>query len=501
MIPEEVFHKYIKRGFSVFPVLLTEENGKIQKKPVVEWREFQNRFPIEEEVCLWCDNFEFNAIGLATGKISGVTVLDIDDPEIDDYSSSVEVRTISGGKHLWYRYKPGVRNTVRINGKPVDVRGDGGFVVIPPSKLNDKQKYDWIKYDFEKMEDFPLIVKEAPVFKQAITELPEASEGSRNQTAISVAGHMIANTQRKAWDTTAWPAFLNWNQTMVNPPLDESELRITFDSACQMETVNKPRDEQRVFVHFGSSLRNEYDRMVSKWGDGLTTGYHILDDYFKFLPEQMYLISSPTHQGKTTLSLNMAARVASYGHHVLFCSLEQGMFIVPRIESMLGGPVPPTFGMLSSDVNLSSSILVDSVKELPNRPELIVIDHLHFMKKDLKQGITGGIDKMIIDLQNTAKTMQIPIVVISHLRKLNEDRSPTLDDLRDSSSLSQVPSVVIQLHRETLKETGELNSTGSVYVRKNRISGKLGRLRFDLLNSGSINISKYRAKDFSIDGL
>ena len=177
-----------------------------------------------------------------------------------------------------------------------------------------------------------------------------------------------------------------------------------------------------------------------------------LDELFTFLPEQLYLIAAPTFHGKTTLALNIAAKIASFDERVLFCSLEQGLFIAPKIRTILGGEIPEKLMLLESDEFLTSDVLITYIESLALRPRLVVIDHLHFMDKDLKNGITGGIDKLISNIQLAAKKTQLPFLVISHLRKLNDDRAPELDDLRDSSSLSQIPSVVIQMKKR--KEEG-----------------------------------------------
>ena len=488
MIKSETIKKYISKGLSVFPVMLRPNGDKVEKKPMVEWTDYQRRFATDQEIQVWCSLLEFNALGMATGKISGVTVLDIDDPTIKDYDSCVKVSTISGGFHLWYKYKPGVRNSVRIGDKLMDVRGDGGFVVIPPSKMGDRG-YSWLKYDFENMGDFPIVVQQEREYKPAFDVLPEVGEGNRNHSAIKVAGHMVSQTKRSAWETTAWTAFQAWNEHYVTPPLEEFELRRTFDSAIRMES-QKTDTSNRIKIYKGNQSTDAYERLVDKWKNGITTGFDLLDEYFRFMPEQMYLLSAPTHMGKTTVALNMASRIASLGNNVLFCSLEQGLFVEPRIRSSIG-KIPPTLSILTSDRLIKTKDLIETVNQMPEKLQLLVIDHLHFMDKNTKNGITGAIDSMIIDLQNMAKELEIPVFVISHLRKLNEDREPVLDDLRDSSSLSQVPSVVMQLYVKKTDDEVTHRDVGAFLIRKNRITGKLGRLSYQIKDSGEVVLSEF----------
>lgn len=480
MIPSEIFLKYLSKGFSVFPV-----NG--EKRPLVDWKDYQNRYATEDEINAWCALLEPEGIGMATGKLSGVLVVDIDDPEKTyGFDSPVQIKTQSGGRHMWYKWQPGIRNTVRIDGKPIDVRGDGGYVVLPPTR-GIKGKYEWLKHDFDKMPNFPDIKTEEQ-YKPALTELPNASEGHRNNTAIQVAGHIIANTKEKAWETVAWTAFRQWNNELCEPPLTERELRMTFDSCCTMQKRKHPNEEPLANIYYGQDLDLHYQKIANKWGSGLTTSYPILDNYFKFLPEHLYLISAPTHQGKTTLALNFAAKIASFGSNVLFCSLEQGVYITPMIKTILGGPIPATLGMMESDNFLSTEYLIDSVAKLSKTPDLIVIDHLHFMKKDISKGVTAGLDQMIGDVQIAAKKMSLPILVIAHLRKLNDTKAPTLDDLRDSSYLAQIPSVIMLMKMDE-DNNGNTKDSGTIFLRKNRISQKKDAFSYKILPNGDVDIS------------
>jgi hypothetical protein len=171
---------------------------------------------------------------MVTGKLSGVLVVDIDDPEsLHGFSSNTVVKTISGGHHLWFKYRGGVRNTVRVGTKPVDVRGEGGFVVVPPSGEGE-HKYEWVSYG-EKLPDFPDIPAEQVT--RVANKLDGVEEGQRNETAASVVGKLLKRFPHKEWETEAWKFFKAWNSGNI-PPLPETELRIVFDSIAGREKKN-----------------------------------------------------------------------------------------------------------------------------------------------------------------------------------------------------------------------------------------------------------------------
>lgn len=87
-------------------------------------------------------------VAIRTGEASGLVVVDVD-PAHGGSRTIVEleatygplpatrtIRTASGGRHLYFRHPGGmVRNDAgRLFGRGVDLRGDGGYVVAPPSR-------------------------------------------------------------------------------------------------------------------------------------------------------------------------------------------------------------------------------------------------------------------------------------------------------------------------------------------------------------------------------
>lgn len=123
-------------GLSVIPLM----TGK--KKPcVTSWRDAQERRPSLDEVAAWknCN------VGLVTGSLSGIVVIDCESREDAIWfwknkgRSNVIVET-PRGLHLYYRHPGGfVGNRTKVkdeDGRPrFDVRGDGGYVVAPPSEV------------------------------------------------------------------------------------------------------------------------------------------------------------------------------------------------------------------------------------------------------------------------------------------------------------------------------------------------------------------------------
>ena len=86
-------------------------------------------------------------VGLRTGAVSGVVVIDAD-PGADlaplDLPATITARTGRDGQHLYYRYTRPVGNSTGKLGPHIDVRGDGGQVVYPGSVHPETgRRYEW----------------------------------------------------------------------------------------------------------------------------------------------------------------------------------------------------------------------------------------------------------------------------------------------------------------------------------------------------------------------
>ena len=131
--------EYIEDGWSVIPL------NPHDKRPLNKWREFQDRIA-EEEVVGWFDQHEEIALGLATGKTSNVVVIDCDSDSAIEFAkergltSPFSARS-GRGPHYYFSH-PGsdVRNQQGLWGcDDIDLRGDGGYVVVPRRSVNQKQ--------------------------------------------------------------------------------------------------------------------------------------------------------------------------------------------------------------------------------------------------------------------------------------------------------------------------------------------------------------------------
>lgn len=225
--------QYIENGYSLIPV------DKRDKKPLIKWSDYQKKRASEETVEKWFKSD--NNIGIVTGKISGITVVDIDVKEnkqtpLDTFPPTHTIQTPSGGYHLYYQYtdKVGTGSNQYPQFPHVDIRNDGGYVVAPPSSFKGKS--------YTVLKALPIAPFPVELFgakkKQTIAAMVDLSKGDRNQTMASLIGTLIHSRNEKEWVKEVWPAVVSINKT-YKPPLSDTELETTFQSIVKKEKVQR----------------------------------------------------------------------------------------------------------------------------------------------------------------------------------------------------------------------------------------------------------------------
>lgn len=147
--------QYLDKGFSIIPC-------RPDKKPYISWAEYQTRKPTVEEISRWFEKYQDAMIAIITGKISGVCVIDCDTPEgkeevdklILDSPVFPVAETPRGGFHYYFMTSVESigNNAGAIPG--VDFRGEGGYIIAPPSMNGNGKAYHWL--DGKSIFDVPL---------------------------------------------------------------------------------------------------------------------------------------------------------------------------------------------------------------------------------------------------------------------------------------------------------------------------------------------------------
>ncbi|GAI02155.1 unnamed protein product, partial [marine sediment metagenome] len=297
---------YQKRGWSVFPV------NSQTKRPLIEWKPYQERIASPEQIKKWWTQYPYAGIGLVTGKISNDIVLDIDGPEGKKYIKGKDIAPTpcvktKRGEHYHFKH-PGFTIQNFAKKKGLDLRGDGGYVVLPPSKHPSGSKYEWIlSPEEEELADPPgwlleLITKKEPGEKLPETELSKildgVKKGKRHDTATRLAGHYIG---KGLASNEVFKLLKLWNDKN-KPPLPDNELTgmvTDFSSARkkrEKEKEEKKKKSERIFITGKQLVKGKVKELPAPVKGGL------------FVPERYTILAAPDGEGKTLfcgqLSLN-----------------------------------------------------------------------------------------------------------------------------------------------------------------------------------------------------
>ncbi len=144
-------HEYARLHLPVFPC------APDTKSPITK-HGFKDAVDDSEQIDAWWTADPLAMIGMPTGARTKVFVLDVDLKVGRDGEASLAaliakngplpetriVTTGSGGRHIYFQH-PGfkISNSVSKIAEGLDIRGDGGYVILPPSVRADGTFYEW----------------------------------------------------------------------------------------------------------------------------------------------------------------------------------------------------------------------------------------------------------------------------------------------------------------------------------------------------------------------
>ena len=208
-------------------------------------------------------------IGIATGRQSNLWVLDLDArrsirlgegvlvPE-GEYSlkqlvlenrplpPGPVVETGGGGRHYYYAYpdEPGIFGNKHNLAPSIDVRGEGGYVLAPPSLHPSGQQYRWEAGNEASNRLYPpprWLYDLEPDFEMAggttFVEQDSVAEGGRNDYLF----HYAASLRGQGYDEQMLgDAVAAHNEAVCIPPVTDAEVRQIVKSAMRYTPNPKP---------------------------------------------------------------------------------------------------------------------------------------------------------------------------------------------------------------------------------------------------------------------
>lgn len=259
-------------GWSVFPLhsiihqncTCNNSNCSNKGKHPATRRGVKDATTDENIITKWWTERPYLNIGVATGEVSGFFVLDIDtdlhqgtgltgfealeelEKEHGQLPSTPYQITGSGGNHYLFNHVEGIGNKTNLF-PSIDIRGDGGYIVVSPSIHKSGRKYAW------ELDHYPstMDIAESPKWlvdailpktddgrfkarpvSDYVNILQEVNEGERNDALMTLIGHLIVSRldYREAFEIVHI-----WNESRVHPPLDRDTVTTAFNNVLNRE--------------------------------------------------------------------------------------------------------------------------------------------------------------------------------------------------------------------------------------------------------------------------
>ena len=497
--------KYIDLNWSVIPI---EPKGK---RPLIKWEEFQHRRASEEEIEEWLKKWPDMNIGVVTGEVSNLVVVDADGAEGIKHISNLklvsQLSALSGkGKHLYYKYR-GEEPTRLWKGKndheEVFIRSEGQQVIAPPSIHPSGRIYRWERFVSDRIPNFPTallavtnaangsLIENCSKEENWLSEaLEEMKNGHVHNTLVSVLGKFrhhnfsiadtvrllsphcpedftgLENKVREIWERYD-PA--NILRPDVRTPLDSSDNR----GQLSIKSPTNDNDFEQFRLQMGPTNREA----------GIRTLFPTLDRYLEggLKSERLFTIAARTGTGKTNFAIALAANLCSQGRKVLFFSTEfQYSKIWARYIATLS--TQSEFRTHAFHVCDSFSPHIEQVEEAIKQvmPDVFIFDHINQLG-DEREAL-GKFTQGANFLQRKYGSQGVLVAQLNRQADWVESGKrvePRMSMIKGSGTIEQASSRVLLLS-ET-RQTPEYNEICGVLDKND--SGDRGLINFALYKS------------------
>lgn len=445
---------YRNRGWHHIPIA---PDGKI---PLVPWKTFQERPPSTMEMIGWWSKYPKARIGLITGRVPGLVVVDVDPRNggkvdgLDIPQEAVSVRTPSGGTHYYFSH-PGQAVPNRAGIRPgVDIRGDGGYVLAPPSPGYTADG----PIDGQSLPAAPRWIWESPRSVRpesrggswfAETFAQATAEGQRNATATQLAGYLIGKGLR---NEDAQAILEGWAARCV-PPFPADELARVVTSIGSREAA-KREEEPALRLLPPSALTVQETRFVI---DALVPA------------GTLTLLYGKDKGGKTLLALEMIRAIrtgqpflgrfpAVQGNVIALLLDDPPGLVRDRLVDDLGlsdeGLLIAT--QLTADTDNPERLLRALAEEARNRrPAFILVDALYVLLQGAKQLYDAGeMRPLMRGLDRIAEESGAAVLLVHHPRKSDGEAAGSFAIRASAKSILR-----LSKPREERDEDGDVGDT------------------------------------------
>ena len=460
------------------------------KVPAVKWEAYQTRHATPDEISQWFAYSDRN-VGVVTGAVSGVVVVDVDDPARIDTLGPLPhtpTVTIAKGLHLYFKH-PG-RHESNFKLPCGDVRGDGGYVVAPPSIHPNGTPYEWIVGLDVPFAELPASVLryEKHELKASNDNKPTTEYGRSWFKDIEILAHMTEGMRNNLLNEVACKA----GSLIASGHLNEAEAVSAMLEACQRNGLN---DGVQATIRSGLNTgfknpRHPVDAPIATVSPYAKLILSNLSDIVEkpiswlwrgvLAKGEISLIAGPAGLGKSTITQDIAARVTSGDYwptskerapvgNVIILSLEDdpAARIKPRmieagadisrvkvIEGVLDAKSGDTFNLAQHIPLLAEAI------ETVGNVSLVLIDPVTAYMGALNSNELSAVRPVMTALKNLAVRYGTAILLVSHLNK--NENGAAINRVQGSGAWVQAARAYYMVERDKSDPNRRLMSPAKV---------------------------------------
>ena len=454
----EAYAAPCRAGFNVIPIRAGD------KVPATQWRNYQSRHSTTDEIGRWA--VQPGNIGIVTGAISGIVVLDLDSPEAiaeaeqRGLPDTVAVRT-GKGRHVYFAHPGGVVGNRTAIFPGADIRGDGGYVVAPGSTHPNGSAYLWQAHpdvvDLAPLPDWladmlggptaPAANNDAPMDKQSSAYVQAAIDGEFSALRRAPEGQRNDALNRAAFALGQFSTYLDapstkrmLEATAIAIGLDASEVATTLESGWAAGE-QEPREVPQARTEEASQTA---EGLVAAKG---ITAAELLAMEFPpiqwvvpgFITEGLTLLAGAPKIGKSWLALGLGMAVAEGGKafgeidcepgRVLYLALEDNhRRLASRLRHMGWRAGPEGLDLMTTWPSLDDDCVHQLELWADQHPDarMVVVDV--FAKiKSAKGGNRPQYEtdyKDVTALQRFALDRGLAVILVHHTRKQQDSDDP-----------------------------------------------------------------------------
>lgn len=473
---------YAKHNFKVFPLKVNTKDGQLCKS----WKKeaTTNECIIRT---MWKENYN---VAVVTGN--GLIVIDVDvknnkdglksiKPFLETFPKTFIVKTPNDGFHLWYLVDREIPCKVNLY-EGIDIRGEGGYIIAPPSIVNDKEYKIICNAPIAKAND---AVYQFLNHKEENKQIHKFSDvidkGCRNDTLFKMACSLhskgISNEGILA-------CLLKENEVRCNPSLPEDEVKGIVDSVTHRYPKGK------LFVV--SSKDNESIHANELLEMKLSSMPNVIDN---LISVGVNLFGAAPKSGKTFFSLQMANCVASgvpfLNHdtkqgHVYYLALEDVKQNIQRrlmnFKIDISSNLIIHFGRAYDKAFDLETVNID-LKEKYSDLKMIIVDTF---EKIRDEEFIGNANRYAIEYKEISKFHElgvkydVAIVLIMYVKKAI-DRNNPFDALYGSRGVTAgADGMMVMLRTSVTSKAKELFVSGKEIPEDNKFILQNEHLLFEL---------------------